>query len=141
MKIGEDVMFLAEFSKGNQKSYLELAFALVNADGKVTDEELNTLNLYRAEIPDMQDIDAYRTDDISAAVLSLEKLDERSRKKIYFELISLAYTDNEFSDEEKVFINKIQAEFKLSETDCNEMDIIAEGLMKMLNKLGDVING
>lgn len=134
-------MFLAEFSKENQKSYLELAFALVNADGKVTDEELNTLNLYRAEIPDMQDIAAYRTDDISAAVMSLGKLDERSRKKMYFELISLAYTDNEFSDEEKEFINKIRAEFGLSVTDCNEMDIIAEGLMKMLNKLGDVING
>lgn len=134
-------MFLAEFSKKNQKSYLELAFALVNADGKVTDEELNTLNLYRAEIPDMQDIAAYRTDDISAAVMSLGKLDERSRKKMYFELISLAYTDNEFSDEEKEFINKIRAEFGLSVTDCNEMDIIAEGLMKMLNKLGDVING
>lgn len=133
-------MFLAEFSKGNQKSYLELAFALVNADGKVTDEELNTLNLYRAEIPDMQDIAAYRTDDISAAVMSLGKLDERSRKKIYFELISLAYTDNEFSDEEKEFINKIRAEFGLSVTDCNEMDIIAEGLMKMLNKLGEVLN-
>lgn len=134
-------MFLAEFSKKNQKSYLELAFALVNADGKVTDEELNTLNLYRAEIPDMQDIAAYRTDDISAAVMSLGKLDERSRKKMYFELISLAYTDNEFSDEEKEFINKIRAEFGLSVTDCNEMNIIAEGLMKMLNKLGDVING
>lgn len=133
-------MFLAEFSKKNQKSYLELAFALVNADGKVTDEELNTLNLYRAEIPDMQDIAAYRTDDISAAVMSLGKLDERSRKKMYFELISLAYTDNEFSDEEKEFINKIRAEFGLSVTDCNEMDIIAEGLMKMLNKLGEVLN-
>lgn len=134
-------MFLAELTKENQKSYLELAFALVNADGKVTAEELNTLNLYKAEIVDMQDIEAYRTDDISAAIKSLSKLDKRSRKKVYFELISLAYTDNEFSDEEKEFINRLKAEFVLSETDCKEMDVIAEELMKMLNKLGDVING
>ena len=111
-------MFLAEFSKENQKSYLELALALVNADGKVTDEELNTLNLYRAEIPDMQDIAAYRTDDVSAAVLSLGKLDERSRKKMYFELISLAYTDNEFYDEEKEIINTVKKSFKLMKDDC-----------------------
>lgn len=134
-------MFLAEFSKKNQKNYLELAFALVNADGKVTDEELNTLNLYKAEIPDMQDIEAYRTDDISAAIEELGMLDIRSRKKVYFELISLAYTDNEFSDEERKFIKNIKVKFELSDTDCENMDIIAEGLMKMLNKLGDVING
>lgn len=134
-------MFLAELSKKNQKNYLELAFALVNADGKVTDEELNTLNLYKAEIPDMQDINAYRTDDISVAIEELGTLDIRSRKKVYFELISLAYTDNEFSDEEREFIKNIKVKFELSDTDCENMDIIAEGLMKMLNKLGDVING
>lgn len=133
-------MFLAELSKENQKCFLELAFALVNADGKVTSEELNTLNLYRAEIPDMKDIEVYRTDDVSAVIKSLSKLDERSRKKVYFELISLAYTDNEFSDEEKAFINRLKAEFGLSDTDCKEMDVIAEGLMKMLNKLGEIMN-
>lgn len=132
-------MFLAEFSKGNQKSYLELAFALVNADGKVTDEELNTLNLYRAEIPDMQDIDAYRTDDISAAVLSLGKLDERSRKKIYFELISLAYTDNEFSDEEKEIINTVEKSFKLMKDDCSKLENIAKGLMNAFKELAQII--
>ncbi len=132
-------MFLAEFSKENQKSYLELALALVNADGKVTDEELNTLNLYRAEIPDMQDIAAYRTDDVSAAVLSLGKLDERSRKKMYFELISLAYTDNEFYDEEKEIINTVKKSFKLMKDDCSKLENIAKGLMNAFKELAQII--
>lgn len=133
-------MFLAELSKENQKCFLELAFALVNADGKVTAEELKTLNLYRAEIPDMKDIEVYRTDDVSAVIKSLSKLDERSRKKVYFELISLAYTDNEFSDEEKKFINTVGKSFELSKEDCSTFENIAKRLMETFKKLEQVID-
>ncbi len=67
-------MFLAELSKENQKNYLEIAYALVNADGKVTEEELNNLDLYKAEIPGMSDINDYKTNSISEPLKELSLL-------------------------------------------------------------------
>lgn len=133
-------MFLAELSKENQKNYLEVAYALVNADGKVTEEELNNLNLYKAEIPGMSDINDYKTNSISETIKELSLLDNKTKKKVYFELISLAYIDAEYSDEEKELIKSVISEFGLSDSECKEMDAIAENLMNLLNRLGVLIN-
>lgn len=133
-------MFLAELSKENQKYYLEVAYALVNADGKVTEEELNNLNLYKAEIPDMSDINDYKTNSISEPLKKLSLLDNKTKKKVYFELISLAYTDAEYSVEEKELIKSVISGFELSDSERKEMDTIAENLMNLLNRLGVLIN-
>ncbi len=133
-------MFLAELSKENQKNYLEVAYALVNADGKVTEEELNNLNLYKAEIPSMSDINDYKTNSISETIKKLSLLDNKIKKKVYFELVSLAYTDSEYSVEEKELIKSIISEFGLSDSECKEMDSIAEGFVNLLNRLGVLIN-
>lgn len=134
-------MFLAELSKENQKNYLRVAYALVNADGKVTEEEINNLNLYKAEIPDMSDINDYKTNSISEPLKELSLLDNKTKKKVYFELVSLAYADSEYSDEEKALIKSVISEFGLSDSECKEMDGIAEGFVKLFNRLGALING
>lgn len=133
-------MFLAELSKENQKNYLEVAYALVNADGKVTEEELNNLNLYKVEIPGMSDINDYKTNSISETIKELSFLDNKTKKKVYFELVSLAYTDSEYSVEEKELIKSIISVFGLSASECKEMDSIAEGFVNLLNRLGVLIN-
>lgn len=134
-------MFLSELSKENQKNYFEVAYALVNADGKITKEELNNLNLYKVEIPDMLDISEYKIDDVSESIKKLSLLDNKTKKKICFELVSLAYTDSEYAVEEKELIKNVISEFEVSDSDCKEMDNIAEGFVNLLNRLEVLING
>ena len=93
-------MFLAELTKDGHSAFLNLAVAIIKADGKVTQDELNTLNMYKAEITGMRDISEYGSDDIKGDINFFAELDLQTRKKVYFELISLAYTDSDYSDDE-----------------------------------------
>lgn len=133
-------MFLSELSKENQANYFKVAYALVNADGKITEEEINTLNLYKSEVPDMKDISEYKVHDVSEQLKELALLDRKMKKKIYFEFISLAYTDDEISEEEKNIISDIASIFEISDIECKELNILAESMTKLLNKLGVLIN-
>ena len=109
MNLEEMYMFLAELSKEGQKAFLNLAVALIKADGKVTQEELNSLNMYKAEIIGMSDISEYGSDNIGNDIKFIAGLDVQMRKKVYFELISLAYTDSDYSDDEKKIIDNLES--------------------------------
>lgn len=134
-------MFLAELSKEGQKAFLNLAVALIKADGKVTQEELNSLNMYKAEIIGMSDISEYGSDNIGNDIKFIVGLDVQMRKKVYFELISLAYTDSDYSDDEKKIIDNIISEWKLDNSICAEIDKVASDMIASLGKLGELISG
>ncbi len=134
-------MFLAELTKESQNAFLNLAVALIKADGKVTQEELNSLNMYKAEIIGMKDISEYSSDNIEQDIKFIAELDEQMRKKVYFELISLAYTDSEYSDDEKKLIDNIISEWKLDNSVCAEIDKVASDMITSLGKLGELISG
>lgn len=134
-------MFLAELSESDQRHYLELAYLMINADGIIAEEEKKTFALYKAEIPGLMEIPEYKTDDIDAPLSAFSKSDKTTRRKVYFELVSLAFTDMEYADEEKEMMDKVAQSFGLSENERREMDCIAEDLMKCFNRLGGIING
>lgn len=133
-------MFLAELSKEGQSAFLNLAVALIKADGKVTQDELNTLNMYKMEILDMKDISEYNSDNIEKDIEFIAKLNIQMRKKVYFELISLAYTDSDYSEDERKLIDNIITQWNLDIAVCKEIDKIAFDIIKTLGKLGELIN-
>ncbi len=134
------VMFLAELSSESQHAFLNLAVALIKADGKVTQDELNTMNMYKAEITGMKDISEYSSDNIEKSINCIAELDVQTRKKLYFELVSLAYSDSDYSEDEKKLIDNIITQWKLDAVVCSEIDIIASDIIKTLGKLGELIN-
>ena len=134
-------MFLAELTKDGHSAFLNLAVALIKADGKVTQDELNTLNMYKAEITGMRDISEYGSDDIKGDINFFAELDLQTRKKVYFELISLAYTDSDYSDDEKKIIDSMIIKWKLDTYFCSEIDKVALDLTKAFGKLGELISG
>jgi uncharacterized tellurite resistance protein B-like protein len=133
-------MFLAELSSESQHAFLNLAVALIKADGKVTQDELNTMNMYKAEITGMKDISEYSSDNIEKSINCIAELDVQTRKKLYFELVSLAYSDSDYSEDEKKLIDNIITQWKLDAVVCSEIDIIASDIIKTLGKLGELIN-
>lgn len=139
-KLEEIIMFLAELSNEGQNAFLNLAVALIKADGKVTQDELSTLNMYQAEINTMKDISEYIFDDIEKDIEFIAGLEVQMRKKVYFELVSLAYTDSDYSDDEKKLINNIILKWNLEPSTCKEIDKVASEIIKSLGKLGELIN-
>lgn len=88
----------------------------------------------------MSDISDYKTNNISEPLKKLSLLDNMTKKKFYFELVSLVYTDSEYSDEEKELIKNLVSEFNLLYSDCKEMASIAKIIVNDLNKLEMIIN-
>lgn len=106
-------MFLNELPKELIKPYLSLAQALMSADGKFTDEEKNLFSLYAVEmnLSELPEVEIMEVEDILPL---FSKLAPADKKKVYFELVSLAYADSDFSDEEKALLETIGKDWNLS---------------------------
>lgn len=133
-------MFLSSLPKETQEHYLIAAAALINADGKIAEDEINTFNSYALEIQDIKSFEFYNEHDMQKAVDKMADLDMQSKLKIFFELLSLAYTDSDFSEEEQVLINQIQDKFNLNEKTASELNDTARNIMEAFQKLSEIIN-
>lgn len=133
-------MFLGSLPKETQEHYLIAAAALINADGKIAEDEINTFNSYALEIQDIKSFEFYNEHDIQKAVDKMAALDMQSKLKIFFELLSLAYTDSDFSEEEQALINQIRDKFKLNEKTASELNDTARNIMEAFQKLAEIIN-
>lgn len=133
-------MFLVELSNKEQNCFFNLAIALVKADGKITTEELNTLNLYKSEIHTMKDISNYGNDNIEEDIEYFANSDKRTRKKVYFELISLAYTDSDYSDDEKNFIDNLAKKWNICFEDCEKIKKLSEEVINRMARIGEWVN-
>lgn len=134
------IMYLAELSIEGQNAFLNLAVALIKADGKVSQEEICALNMYKAELVNMKDISEYNSEIIENDINFIAQLDLVMRKKVYFELVSLAFSDSDYSDKEKNLINNIILKWNLDPSICKEIDKIALEITNSLGKLGELIN-
>ncbi|MEW6709001.1 MAG: hypothetical protein AB1403_04195 [Candidatus Riflebacteria bacterium] len=118
-------MFL-NYLKENQKVlFLILAEELIKADDKVLLEEKELFCSLQKEM----DVSEY----IPGKKISFEELDlsvfdtNESRNTVVLELVALAYVDENFSKEEKVFIKKVMKEFLIPE---KEIKIFEKWVLK-----------
>lgn len=132
-------MFLNELPQELIKPYLSLAQALMSADGKFTDEEKNLFSLYAVEInlSELPEVEIMEVEDILPL---FSKLAPADKKKVYFELVSLAYADSDFSDEEKALLETIGKDWNLSSDVKERLERIVERLMIDYELLGEIIN-
>ncbi len=133
-------MFLGGLSKEIQEHYLITAAALINADGKIAEDEVNTFNSYALEIQDIKSFEFYNEHDMQKSVDKMADLDMQSKLKIFFELLSLAYTDSDFSMEEQAMINQIRDKFKLNKNTADKLNDTARSIMEAFQKLSEIIN-
>ena len=68
------------------------------------------------------------------------KLAPADKKKVYFELVSLAYADSDYSDEEKALLETIGKDWNLSSDVKERLERIVERLMIDYELLGEIIN-
>lgn len=103
-------MFLQNVPQKYKKLFMDLAYTMMGIDGKYEDEEKLALRSCQEELGLTQ----YQgsTIDLDDANLLLVQ-DRTLRAEMYFELLGIALSDSEYSDEELGAMKKIQKAWEI----------------------------
>lgn len=132
-------MFLNELPKDLIKPYLSLAKTMMSADGVLTEEEIALFSLYATEM-NLQKLPEVESGEIDAILPLFEKLSFAEKKKVYFELYSLANADSDVSKEEALLLEDIAMKWGLRSDTKERLERVVERLMIDYELLGDIIN-
>lgn len=120
-------MFLQNVPQKYKKLFMDLAYTMMGIDGKYEDEEKLALRSCQEELGLTQ----YRgsTIDLDDANLLLVQ-DRTLRAEMYFELLGIALSDSEYSDEELGAMKKIQKAWEIP----TEFDKTAQEIIRNINR-------
>ena len=120
-------MFLQNVSQKYKKLFMDLAYTMMGIDGKYEDEEKLALRSCQEELGLTQ----YQgsTIDLDDANLLLVQ-DRTLRAEMYFELLGIALSDSEYSDEELGAMKKIQKAWEIP----TEFDKTAQEIIRNINR-------
>ena len=110
-------MYLMNLSEKVKPTFLELAYLVAVSDNNFGDEEKIVMEAYKNELQieyDFQTIDGSINLDAVVRTLCTDA-NETEKKIIVFEIIGLAMTDNQYDDEEKKIIMRINEAFQLDD--------------------------
>lgn len=133
-------MFLSELSLEEKKAFLEIANELISADNIKTDEEISMILQYKKEMNLSEEDYKIGTIGYESALEKLKIIDIVKQKKIFFELIALALCDNDYSNQEKEYIEKLQKSFSISDEQLTGFINCVEDINKVYKKLGELIS-
>lgn len=120
-------MFLQNVPQKYKKLFMDLAYTMMGIDGKYEDEEKLALRSCQEELGLTQ----YQgsTIDLDDANLLLVQ-DRTLRAEMYFELLGVALSDSEYSDEELGAMKKIQKAWEIP----TEFDKTAQEIIRNINR-------
>ena len=120
-------MFLQNVPQQYKKLFMDLAYTMMGIDGKYEDEEKLALRSCQEELGLTQ----YQgsTIDLDDANLLLVQ-DRTLRAEMYFELLGIALSDSEYSDEELGAMKKIQKAWEIP----TEFDKTAQEIIRNINR-------
>jgi hypothetical protein len=132
-------MFLHQLSTDAKKSFYKVAHFVMHSDNKATSEELKVMKLYEREMGLTIDFDLDNIT-VDSELDTINELETSEKKKIYFELMTLAYSDNDYSDEEKILLSKIGKHISISSSDQDTLRQCAENLTTTYKTLSVTLN-
>lgn len=132
-------MYLHNLPEQLVQPFLNLAYTLMHVDSDVSDDELSTFSLYAIEF-NLKELPPCEIVDFKETLGLFKELSIVHKKQVFFELLSLAYADSLFLQEEKELIFIICREFEISKADYNIMLDILENLIKQFVRLGEIVN-
>lgn len=120
-------MFLQNVPQQYKKLFMDLAYTMMGIDGKYEDEEKLALRSCQEELGLTQYLGS--TIDLDDANLLLVQ-DRTLRAEMYFELLGIALSDSEYSDEELRAMKKIQKAWEIP----TEFDKTAQEIIRNINR-------
>ena len=133
-------MFLHVIPNELINTFLDMAYTLIASDGVATEDEERVFGLYATEM-NVEKIPKCNVVDYDEVLPKFELLENVKKKEIYFELLSLAYADSKFAEEEHKLLNKVAVAFNIADKEQKQMGEVAYNLLKEYEKLGEILRG
>lgn len=113
-------MFLQAIDMSDRNLFVKLANMLIRIDGVITENEKNIINAYKQEIQ-LEEV-FYDVNETVESIVKKISDDKVVRNIIVFELLGIAYSDANYSVEEKDFITKICKQLGIDELQLNNIE-------------------
>ena len=113
-------MFLQAIDMSDRNLFVKLANMLIRIDGVITEDEKNIINAYKQETQ-LEEI-FYNVNETVESIVKKISDDKVVRNIIVFELLGIAYSDANYSVEEKDFITKICKQLGIDELQLNNIE-------------------
>ena len=113
-------MFLAKLSNEKQEAFLNLAYTMVYADGRLDAAEQKLFDTYKLEIEDA-DLSKAHTVDFNEELAVFDDSSVEEKTGIFFELYAIALIDEAYPEEERVLVDIMQKRFGITNAKMKEM--------------------
>lgn len=107
-------MFIAGFSKTRQEKFLNLAYTMVYADGRLDEREQQLFAGYSVEVDPSIDIAQVHAVDFAEELAAFDNCSATDKQKIFFELYAVALIDESYPDSEKILVELVKERFQIS---------------------------
>lgn len=112
-------MFLAELTREKQEAFLNLAYTMVYADGRLDAAEKKLIDSYKLEVE--VDLSKAHKVDFAEGLAAFDDSSVEEKNGIFFELYAIALIDKSYPEEEKVLVDIMQKRFGITEAKMQEM--------------------
>lgn len=132
-------MFLYHLPENLVESFLNLAYTLIAADRKITEQEKANFELYAVEL-NLSSMPECRVVNYDKELKYFLYLPKSIKKEIYFELVALAFSDSEYEYSERTLIKKVQYQFEIADSDAAQIENVVKNIIEQYKRLGEIIN-
>ena len=113
-------MFLAKLTPEKQEAFLNLAYTMVYADGRLDAAEKKLFDTYKLEIKDA-DLSKAHPIDFAKGLAAFDDSSVAEKTGVFFELYAIALIDESYPDEEKVLVTAMQKRFGITDAKMQQM--------------------
>ncbi len=132
-------MYLKDLTDNEKQAYLKLALILISADNEITQKELTMLEVQNKEmggfpIPSFDDLKTINVPEL------LKESTEATLKKLFFELLLIAYSDDYDSSESDI-LDKVGLSINITADEKRKFEACAKAISDTYYVLDRVIYG
>lgn len=136
---GGHAVFITGFNKAQQEKFLNLAYTMVYADGRLDEREQQLFAGYSVEVDPSIDMAQVHAVDFAAELSAFDECTAVDKQKIFFELYAIALIDEAFPDSEKVLVEQAQKRFNISDDKVAQMGAALKNFIDAYKNLRVVV--
>lgn len=112
-------MFLSKLTRDKQEAFLNLAYTMIYADGRLDAAEKKLFDTYKLEVD--ADLSKAHKVDFAEGLAAFDDSDVEEKTGIFFELYAIALIDESYPEEERVLVETMQKRFGITDAKIQEM--------------------
>ena len=130
-------MFLSGLDMKKQEAFLNPAYTMIYADGRLDEAEQKLFESYKLELN--ADLSKAHKVDFNEELAAFDDCDKKTKTAIFFELYAIALIDKEYPEEEKVLVDIMQKRLEITDEKMQEMRDGVTALTEVYDKLNKIV--